>query len=277
MSKRVPPSLACRKTEFDRMCEVLGGPIDLGPTVNSDVFNRACSQTPYGKVANIVRPYSVDETAAKRHWPWVAFALSQYEFEVRELERYRHTELSPSQTIQLLERIQSGADKLAADLCHLQTLANRLDIPGQPDVRGHLSWLDSFLSQAIAGEEAYDLNDSPEALMRHYNQRRELLHVLASLAAAAEAAVDRVGPQFLSKARPTENPALHHLVFRLGQVWASLTGRSPSANKVAGGLREPDFVVFVASLSAMVCDANVTRVKVQTALRTLKTNRKELG
>jgi hypothetical protein len=270
MSKRVPPSFAPRKTEFDRMCESLGGPIDLGPTVDFDVFHRACAATPYGKIANIVEPLSVDETAAKRHWPWVAFALSQYEFEVRELERYRYSELTPSQTTQLLKRIQSGADKLAAELCHLQTLANRLDIPGKPHVRGHLSWLDSFLSQAIAGEGAYDLDDSPEAFMRHDNRRRELLHALASLAAAAEAAVDRVEPQFLSKARPTENPALRRLVFRLGQVWASLTGRTPSANKVDGGLRDPDFVVFVASLSALACDASVTRMKVQTALRTPK-------
>jgi hypothetical protein len=265
-----PPSLLTGESEYRKLCDAWGGPVPLADFPDADRFERACEKVPYSAVADFLNPHAVDDTQAKRHWPWVALAVSRYGFQTREHERYRHTELTPTQIVDLLQRIDTGARGLLANLSTLQETANRLPVPGQPTVRAHLAWLDSFLSQAVAGEPAPDLDDSDAAMFRHAARRAQLTEGLTLLSAAAEVARDRVQSDLLTRTRAGENPALIEFVHSLALIWTHMTGRPASANKVKGGEREPDFVVLVASLSALACDTSITRVKVQTALRTLK-------
>jgi hypothetical protein len=157
-SPKDPPLLgpSWPKSQFDKLCDEYGGPADLGARVEKSVFQACCSEFPPGKVLPILRQFIKDEVSARRHWPWAAFAIKQYKYEINERAKYTD-ELSPKKICELLGQVEGAAHDLVAALATLQSLAFRLHDHSAPGRRGHLSWLNYFISQALADNVSNEL------------------------------------------------------------------------------------------------------------------------
>jgi hypothetical protein len=71
------------KSQFDKLCAEHGGPAELGSTVSKSDLQRCCREFPLGQVLPILTRFTKDEISAQRHWPWAAFAVGQYNFEIK--------------------------------------------------------------------------------------------------------------------------------------------------------------------------------------------------
>ena len=194
---------------------------------------------------------------ARKHWPWVAFALDQYQFERREKERYSgEPELTPTEVVRLIQAISHSARGLVDGLTRLQEHANRIDDPVAKFRRPHLVYLDQFISQAAAGHMATTVNDDPEHMLRVFTGKMAFIRRLVDVEVAANEGAKRVDKALLHRGISQDDLALHNLVWRLAEVWTSMTGRRPSANKVYRSIsnagEDPDFVQFVQHLVGLV-------------------------
>ena len=190
-----PPSfisLSSIKSEYRRLCDELGGPIEgLGPDVPRSTFERCCSEYSSDRILPVLLQFKDDKDYARRHWPHAAFALNQYVFEIKERNSYADDEPTPQQVADLLKQIARSASSLMADLCRLQTLAERLNDLTAPDRRGHLGWLDAFVSQAAAGLVSNEVNEEAGHLNIVVSDKLAFLERLAEVQAAAETAATR--------------------------------------------------------------------------------------
>ena len=154
---RLPPRI---RTEYDRLCEDLGGPADIGE-VGISKYDLAsyCGTYPTQRVLPVLIQYQPDETLARKHWPWVAFAIGQYDYETKERAKYSD-EPTPEEVGDLLSQIKKSARDLNAGLRRLEVLSDRLRDPTAPHRRGHLGWVNAVLSQAAAGFPSSDVNES---------------------------------------------------------------------------------------------------------------------
>ena len=132
-------SLSDIKSEYKKLCDELGGPADVGLTINKRNLETYCREYRMGQVLPILTQFQNDEVKARRHWPWAAFALSHYKFEHLERQKYAD-EPRPKEILELLEGIQQSAHDLGSALSRLQELSNRLADPTAPLRRPHLGW-----------------------------------------------------------------------------------------------------------------------------------------
>jgi hypothetical protein len=266
----IPRLLPRIRTEYDRLCEDLGGPADIG-AVGISKYHLAsyCGTYPTQRVVPVLMQYTPDETLARKLWPWVAFAISQYEFETKEMTTYSD-EPTPAEVEDLLSQIAKSSRDLNSALCRLQVLSNRLRDPTAPHRRGHLGWLDAYISQASAGLLSDDVNESEPHLLVVESAKRAFLERLLDVELGAKVASERLDKTLLERERGQSNPALLQFVLRCSAVWRSLTGRKPSANKVSrDGRVDPDFVVFLQRLARIGCTHEPTRDQVARCLRNL--------
>jgi hypothetical protein len=139
--------------------------------------------------------------------------------------------------------------------------------------RGHLAWLNAFFAQAIAGHPSNDLKNYDIA---DDFQKLALIKQLAQVQWAAIEAPEHFDEKLVARKPGQANPALRNFVGRCAQIWRSMTGRKPSANKVATKRVEqvttksddliPDFVLFVGGLAEAGGLPVPTRKQVLTAL-----------
>jgi hypothetical protein len=269
--RQFPPSLSSIKSEFEKLCDELGGPADIGVKVKKIHHEHSCKEYPSRLVLPTLLRFQSDENSARRHWPWAAFAVSQYAFERRERAKYTD-ELKPKEVSELLCQIGKAAHDLSSGLCTLQSMANRLADPTAKLRRAHLAWLDAFLSQAVGGRISNDVNGDGKQMLSDHFEKMNLLARLAAIEIASKEAMKRVDPTLLKRERGQVDPALPCFVFRCGGIWKSLTGRKPSAHKVhrRGGPTDPDFVVFVQGLAKLGGAPAPSRNHVATCLQNEK-------
>ena len=250
------------------MCDEFGGPTDIGATIEHRDLERYCNEYPLRTIQPVLIQFQADATSVRRHWPWAAFALSQFIFERREREKYTD-ELKPEEIVDLLTQVSKSAHDLASALCRLQTFANRLPDPNATFRRAHLAWLDAFVSQAVAGRISKEVTEDDKQMVTDFFGKMNFLKRLAEIEVAAKAAMKRVDPALLKKERGQSDPALPTFVFRCSTIWRSLTGRNPSAEKVHRwvGASDPHFVVFIQELAKVGQAPLPSRKQVATSLR----------
>jgi hypothetical protein len=254
------------KSQFDKLCDECGSPADLGVAVEKSVFQACCTVFPLGKVLPTLRQFTKDEISARRHWPWAAFAIDQYNYEIKERAKYTD-ELSPKKIGELLGQIEGAAHDLTAALATLQSLAFRLHDHSAPRRRGHLSWLNYFISQALADKVS---NEVTGDLVTVDFKKFEFIKRLAQVEAVAKRAVDCVDKDLLVRERGQLNPALPNFVWRCGIIWKSMTGRKPSTRRVERlDGDDPQFVSFIKGLASVGNAEEPSRREIETALQNL--------
>ena len=138
-------SFGSLRTDLDRVYLELGGPAPLRGRVDRNTFARCCNEFAWGKVEPTLRRFQKDRNIAKRHWPWVAFSLSQYRFEQKERQQ-NGVRLDPKEVISLLNDIRRSAKELVSGLVRFQTYSQALGDPTAPFEKPHLRYLDQILS-----------------------------------------------------------------------------------------------------------------------------------
>jgi len=260
---RFPPSLNAVKSEYKIFCDRHGGPIICDDRFADIDFEHCCREFPRQKFEPTIGRWVTDPVHGIRHWPVMAYSASQYAFRQREFNRYG-AEASPAQVRELLDEIRKSARRLSRALVQFQEMSARLSDGTAPLAGSHLSWLDEFIAQGMAGQLAADVNEKNLAIV-HF-ARIDFLRRLADVEIAAQHAQKHLEPKLLRRARTSENRALRTLVAMAKPIWKSLTGRKPSVNKVAGE-RKSDFVTFVQELAEIAGGPEPTFKQVQTAFR----------
>jgi hypothetical protein len=260
--------LARVESDYKKLCDELGGPADIGVTIDPQYMELCCQEHPADDLLPILLRFQKDQTLARRHWPWVAFAISQYAFERSELAKYTD-EPTPKEVIDMLKHINKAAHDLGFGLSRLQALSNRLAHPAATGRRAHLAWLNAFISQAIGGRVSNEVNEDALQTLADDLTTIRLLKQLADLEDVTNAAMHRVDKTLLERERGQSDQALPRFIFCCSRVWKSLTGRRPSAEKVDRKIQpsEPDFLIFVQQLAKSVGFAPPSRHQVATSLR----------
>jgi hypothetical protein len=241
------------------------------------VFFGPCQAFPWKVVEPALCTFQKNRDTAMKHWPWAAFALDQYQFERRERGKYSsEPELTPAEVVDLLGEIRNLARNLVDRLVRLQEHANRMEDPAAKFRRPHLAYLDQLISQAAAGLRAPAVNDDPEHMLRVFSGKMAFMRCLVDVEVVANEAVRRVDRDLLRRGASQEDLALHNLIWRLAEIWTSLTKRKSSANKVYRraeiGRKEPDFVQFVQEFVALVDGApKPSRKQIETSLVNART------
>ena len=271
MERRLPPRLG---TELDRVYSELGGPAPLRD-VHRFAFTTPCQKFPWKVVELALCTFQKDRDTARKHWPWAAFALDQYQFERREKEKYS-SELTPAEVVGLLGGISNSARELVDRIVQLQEHANRIEDPAAKFRRAHLAYLDQLIAQAAAGHMATTVDEDPEHMLLVSSAKMDFIRRLVDVEAVANEGAKRVDRNFLHRGTSQDDPALHNLVWRLAEVWTGMTRRKPTANKVHRRAdkdrNEPDFVQFVQDLVGLVDGApKPSRKQIQTSLNNART------
>jgi hypothetical protein len=77
----LPISLNRLPTELDQLYAELGGPAPLRNDIDRKVFDSCCNEFFWSKVEPVTSRFQADADIGRRHWPWVALALSRYRLE----------------------------------------------------------------------------------------------------------------------------------------------------------------------------------------------------
>jgi hypothetical protein len=268
LGRPFPPTLARAESEFKKLCDELGGPADIGVKIDRQYMEICCQEHPADSLLPLLLRFQEDQSVARRHWPWVAFAISQYAFERSERTEYSD-EPKPKEIIEILEQIRQSARDLGSGLSRLQALSARLTDPAAPLRRAHLVWLNDRISAAIAGRISNDVNEDELQKLVDDSKKMRLLRQLADVEVAANVAREHVDKSLLNRERSQSDPALPNFIFRCGGIWKSLTRRKPSAAKVDRMIQpsEPDFVIFVQELAKSAGFDPPSRDQVATSLR----------
>jgi hypothetical protein len=263
-------SLSELRSDLDRLYNDGGGPAPIRATVDRTEFERCCREFPWSVIAPALIKYQCDATLAKRHWPWAAFAIAQFQFEQREAAG-QMDEPTPKEVLELLGEIRDAAKRLSGGLARLQSTSLRVVDPADRMRRGHLQYLDQFISQAAAGLIDQEVREDGEHLVRVFNGKNALLRILIDIEVAAGEAMNRADKTLLSRKVGTRQvPGLHNLVFRASEIWTSMTGRVASANKVTRrDEQEPQFVQFIQDLVGIAGGPKPSRRMVEIALTNL--------
>jgi hypothetical protein len=150
-----------------------------------------------------------------------------------------------------LNDIRRSAKELASGLARLQEYSESIGDRTAPLEKPHLRYLDQLISQAAAGHLSSEVDEDPTHLLEVHSKKMLFVQRLADIQAAAGEAANRVDRKLLKRKKGQDDPALHNLVWRGAEIWSSLTGRAPSANRVHRGPakeKEPDFVLFIQNL-----------------------------
>lgn len=276
-----PPSLNAVRSEFQILCDAHGGPVPLiaaaDPNGLQNALEHACSEFFFAKSWDAYRDWEPDKVRAMQHWPWVAFAASQYRFERNEKEKYKE-EPRPKEVEKLVGSIATNAKALCQNLIRLQDLSFRLGDTEAPYRRPHLAWMHEFLSQNLLQARS-QIDDNPEVMVAAHFAALDFYQRLARIEVAANAANERILPDLLRRPRPQGDRGLGHLVSRASLIWRSLTGREASVNKVArSGSHDddrPDFVIFVSNIARLAFKREPTFSQIATAFGTRNSAQKE--
>jgi hypothetical protein len=206
----LPPSLSRLPTELDRLYSELGGPAPLRDGIDRKAFAVACEELTWSQVAPALRDFQKEPDLAKRHWPWVALALSQYRLERNELQRHG-AKLNPGEVVELLNDIRRSAKELANGLARLQEYSYSVADPTAPGRQPHLAHLDEFISQAAAGHLASEVNQDPQHLARVFFGKQSLMQRLIDIEDAAGEAMKRADAGLLKREKGQADPGLHIL------------------------------------------------------------------
>jgi hypothetical protein len=250
----------------------LGGPAPLRVRVDRNTFARCCNEFAWGKVEPTLRRFQKDRDIAKRHWPWVAFSLSQYRFERKERQQ-NGVRLDPKDVVSLLNDIRRSAKELGSSLATFQSYSQCLGDPTAPLEKRHLRYLDQLISQATAGAPAPEVNKDPKYMLWVFSEKMSFFQRLSCIeAVAGEAATRLVDRDLLKRKKGQADPALYNLVWQGAKIWSSLTGRVPSANRVLRGSgEEPDFVLFIQELVRLAGGERPSRKVVEISLGNRRT------
>ena len=267
LGRPFPPSLARVRSDYKKLCDELGGPADIGVRVHNDDMEVYFRECPEGLLPILLR-FQKNEAEARRHWPWAAFAISQYGFERSARAEYTD-EPKPEEILEILKQIIRSARYLGSGLSRLQRLSDRLTDPAAPLRRAHLAWLNALISAAIAGRISNDVNEDDVQGLVDDAKKMRLLKQLADVEFAANVAKERVDKSLLNRERSQSDPALPNFIFGCGGIWRSLTGRKPSAAKVHRRIQpsEPDFLIFVQELAKFAGFSPPSRDQVASSLR----------
>ena len=268
LGRPFPPSLARVGSDYKKLCDELGGPADIGFAVDSQYMELCCQEHPANSLLPILLRFQNDQTAARRHWPWAACAISQYAFEQSERAKYTD-EPKSEEIVEILKQIIQSARDLGSGLSRLQALSARLTDPTAPLRRAHLAWLNALISAAVAGRISNDVNGDEGQKLVDDSKKMRLLRQLADVEVAANVAREHVDKSLLKRERSQSDPALPNFIFRCDGIWKSLTGRKPSAAKVYRKFQpsEPDFLIFVQELAKSAGFDPPSRDQVATSLR----------
>jgi len=266
-------SLISLRTDLDRVYSELGGPAPLRGRIDRNTFERFCNEFSWRKVEPTLCRFQKDRDIAKRHWPWVAFALGQYRFERKERQQ-NSVRLDPGEVISLMNDIRRSAKELTSGLARLQSYSQGLGDPTAPLEKPHLRYLDQLISQAAAGDPASEVNKDPKYMLWVFSEKMSFFQRLGGIeAVACEAATRLVDRDLLKRKKGQADPALHNLVWRGAEIWSSLTGRVPSPNRVhrVDPGEEPDFVLFIQDLVRLAGGECPSRKVVEISLRNRRT------
>ena len=269
MERRLPPRL---ETDLDRVYSELGGPAPLRD-VHRSAFSGPCQKFPWKSSSWRFVHSRKTVTQLGSTGPGLRSLLTNINLSGA---RNIRVSLTPAEVVELVGGISNSARELADRLAQLQEHANRIKDPAAKLRRAHLAYLDQLIAQAAAGNTAATVNDDPEHMLRVSFAKRDFIRRLVDVETVANEGAKRIDRNFLHRGASQDDPALHNLVWRLGEVWTSMTGRKPSANKVhrqAGIDRtEPDFVQFVQNLVGLVDGApKPSRRQIQTSLKSAHT------
>jgi hypothetical protein len=168
----------------------------------------------------------------------------------------------------LLGQVETAAHNLISALATLQNLSFRLHEHSAPSRRGHLLWLNQFISQALSDNVS---NEVTGDFVTANFKKLEFIKRLAQVEAAANRAIDRLDKNLLERKRGQPNPALPNFVWRSGIIWTSMTGRKPSTRRVERlDSDDPKFVIFVKELAKIGNSIEPSRKEIETALRKLR-------
>jgi hypothetical protein len=266
-------SFGSLRTDLDRVYLELGGPAPLRGRIDRNTFARCCNEFSWRKVEPTLRRFQKDRVIAKRHWPWVAFALGQYRFERKERQQ-NSVRLEPGEVTSLINDIHRSAKELASSLARLQSYSQRLGDPTAPFEKPHLRYLDQLISQAAAGDLAAEVNKDPKYMLWVFSEKMSFFQRLSGIeAVAGEAATRLVDRDLLKRKKGQADPALYNLVWRGAEIWSSLTGRVPNANRVhrRDSGEEPDFVLFIQDLVRLAGGERPSRKVVEISLGNRRT------
>jgi hypothetical protein len=254
-------------TELDKLYED-GGPANLASELpDKRKFKSACDEYPLQRIAPLLRPFCEEEQAIRRHWPWAAFALSRYLFEIKERNQYID-ERSPKEWKELFQAIAKGSQELATNLAEVQAAAHRLADPSARLRRAHIAWFDELFARAAAGRaDSTEADDDSQIVMNHF-AKQAFLGLLVDIERSAKSAIKSLDPSPLKRKRGQNNPALDHFVWLTARTWDSLTGRRASAQRLNSKDQEdPDFVLFVSDLAKLGQAPSPSLREIETSLR----------
>ena len=124
--KGLPPSLSRIRSQFKILCDDFGGPVPLIDATDQNELRKAlehaCSEFSFRDCWTTFRDWEQDKARAMQHWPWVAFAASQYRFEREIKEKYKE-EPTPTEIKALVRSIAKNARELCQNLTRLQELS----------------------------------------------------------------------------------------------------------------------------------------------------------
>jgi hypothetical protein len=249
----------------------LGGPAPLRDDNDRKAFEISCKDFTWAQIEPALHPFQKNCDIAKRHWPWVALALGQYRLEREELQR-AGAKLNSAEVVELLNNIRRSAKELANGLGRLQEYSNSVADPAAPLRQPHLAYLDEFISQAAAGHLAAQVSEDGEQMLRVHFGKQSFLKRLIDVEVATGEAMKRVHADLLKRRKGQADPGLYNLVWRGAEIWSSLTGRTPSPNKVHrryGG--EPDFVAFIQGIVSLAGGPRPSRKNIEISLRNHRT------
>ena len=159
-------------------------------------------------------------------------------------------------------------------LQQLQEYSNSLADPAAPSRQPHLAYLDEFISQAVAGHIAGEVNQDLQHMLHVFFAKQSFMKRLIDIEDAAGEAVNRMDSNLLKRVRVRGqgDPGLHNLVWRCARIWASMTGRKASAHKVHTvegdpNDHDPGFVKFVQALAGLVDAPKPSRKQIEISLK----------
>jgi hypothetical protein len=263
----LPPSLSRLPTDLDRLYSELGGPAPLRDGIDRKAFEISCREFTWSQVELALRRFKECGDAARRHWPWIALALSQYRLERNRLQRHG-TKLHPGEVVELLNDIRRSAKELANGLARLQEYSYSVADPTAPGRQPHLAYLDEFISQAAVGHLASEVNQDPQHMARVFFGKQSLMQRLIDIEVAAGEARKRADAGLLKRKRGKADPSLHNFVWQSAKIWGSMTGRKASPHKVHAVDRDDsDFVKFVQSLVRLAGGPKPSRKQIEISLK----------
>ena len=253
--------------DLDRL-DKIGGPAQIAPVTSEIMFDRACSEFRELEILEILMEYTADLTTARRHWPWIALAALGYRFN-QEFDRPAD-DPAPSDVTEVLGQLRQDSSRLLANLEKFASWHQKPREFAHATKRGHLEYLDSILAQHVAGWGKAGTPHDVDAVAL-FNERLKFLNWQHGLSCLIEGIREAQGMQdnslLVSPIRVTI-AGLHQLVKQLALIWQSMTGKTPSANRVhrRGGDSIPDFVRMVSEVASLANCHVPTASQVKSAL-----------